>query len=116
MRGPWLPRLSQRSIQQSRPLDLKANGVTLSTPLCRSRFPLWAPQTLTDTAPSTLYAAKGRLYPLERKLTHGLDLHGILDLCQHPRTDEDLSWLRLIAQSRGDVRHRPDSGIVESPS
>ena len=54
-------------------------------------------------------------YPLERKLAHGLDLHGILDFCQHPRTNQDLSWLRFIAEARGNIGHRPDGGIVEAP-
>ena len=53
-------------------------------------------------------------YPLERKLTHGLDVHGILDLHQHPRADEDLSWLGLIAEARGDIGHCADGGIVEA--
>ena len=35
--------------------------------------------------------------PLERELTHRLDLHGILDLHEHPRTDQDLPWLGFIA-------------------
>jgi hypothetical protein len=34
---------------------------------------------------------------LEFELAHRLDLHCILDLRQHPRTDQDLSWLRFIA-------------------
>ena len=51
--------------------------------------------------------------PLQLELTDRLDLHGVLDLHQHSRTDEDLSGLRLIAQSRGNVRHGPDSGVVE---
>ena len=51
--------------------------------------------------------------PLQLELTDRLDLHGVLDLHQHSRTDEDLSGLRLIAQSRGNVRHGPNSGVVE---
>ena len=53
-------------------------------------------------------------YPLQRKLTHRLDVHGILDLHQHPRTDEDLSWLGFIAEARGDIGHCADGGIVEA--
>ena len=52
--------------------------------------------------------------PLQLELAHRLDLHGVLDLHQHPRTDEDLSRLGLIAKARGDVGYRPDSGIVEA--
>jgi hypothetical protein len=51
--------------------------------------------------------------PLQLELTHRLDLHGVLDLCQHSRADEDLSGLGLVAQARGDVRYRADSGVVE---
>ena len=53
-------------------------------------------------------------YPLQRELTDRLDFHGMLDLHQHPRTDEDLPRLGLIAKARGDVRNRPDCRIVES--
>ena len=35
--------------------------------------------------------------PLQLELTDWLDLHGILDLRQHPRTNQDLPWLRFIA-------------------
>ena len=52
--------------------------------------------------------------PLQLELAHWLDLHRILDLRQHARTDEDLPWLGLIAKARGDIRNGPDSGIVES--
>ena len=52
--------------------------------------------------------------PLQLELTDGLDLHGILDLRQHPRTNQDLPWLRFIAEPRGNIGHRPDSGIVEA--
>ena len=53
--------------------------------------------------------------PLQLELTDWLDLHGVLDLRQHSRTDEDLPWLGFIAEPRGDIRHRPDGGIVEAP-
>ena len=56
----------------------------------------------------------GAAVSLERKLAHGLDLHGVFDLRQHPRTNEDLSRLGLIAKARGDVGYRPDCGIVEA--
>src|SRR6185312_6754576 len=32
-----------------------------------------------------------------------------------PRTDEDLSWLGLIAKAGGDVRHRTNGRIIETP-
>ena len=35
--------------------------------------------------------------PLQLKLAHRLDLDGILDLCQHTRTNQDLPGLRFIA-------------------
>ena len=35
--------------------------------------------------------------PLQFELAHGLDLHCILDLRQHPRTNQDLPRLRFIA-------------------
>ena len=53
--------------------------------------------------------------PLQLELTDWLDLHGVLDLHQHSRTDEDLPRLGLIAEPRGNIRYRPDSGIVEAP-
>jgi hypothetical protein len=52
--------------------------------------------------------------PLQLELTDQLDLHCILDLRQHPRTDEDLSRLGLVAQARRDVGHRADGSIVEA--
>ena len=52
--------------------------------------------------------------PLQLELTDWLDLHGVLDLCQHPRTDENLPRLGLIAQTRGNIRHGPDGGIIKS--
>ena len=52
--------------------------------------------------------------PLQLELTYGLDRHGILDLRQHPRTDEDLSRLRLVAQPRGDVGHRANSCVIKA--
>jgi hypothetical protein len=45
--------------------------------------------------------------PLQLELTHGLDVHGVLDLCQHPR-------LGLIAKPRGDVGYGADGGVVEA--
>ena len=53
--------------------------------------------------------------PLQRELTHRLDLHGVLDLRQHSRADEDLPRLGFIAQPRGDIGYRPDGGIIEAP-
>ncbi len=38
----------------------------------------------------------------------------MLDLRQHTSTDEDLSGPGFVAKTRGDVRHRPDSGVVET--
>ena len=52
--------------------------------------------------------------PLQLELTDWLDLHGVLDLRQHSRADEDLPRLGFIAEPRGDVGHRPDGGIVEA--
>ena len=52
--------------------------------------------------------------PLQLELTDRLDRHGVLDLHQHPRTDEDLPRLGFIAKPRGDVGNRPDSCIVEA--
>jgi hypothetical protein len=52
--------------------------------------------------------------PFQLELAGWLYLDGMLDLRQHPRTDEDLSWLGLVAEPRGDVRHGPDGGIVKS--
>jgi hypothetical protein len=52
--------------------------------------------------------------PLQLELTHRLDLHGILDLRQHSRANEDLPRPGFIAEARGHVRHRPDGGIVKS--
>ena len=40
---------------------------------------------------------QGSPYSLERKLANWLYCDRVLDLRQHPRTDEDLSWLGLIA-------------------
>ena len=52
--------------------------------------------------------------PLQLELTHRLDFHGIFDLRQHARANENLPRLRFIAKPRGDVRDRADGGIVEA--
>ena len=52
--------------------------------------------------------------PLQLELTDRLDLDDVLDLHQHPRTDEDLTRLGFIAKRRGDIRHCTDGGIVEA--
>src|SRR5580693_5233601 len=52
---------------------------------------------------------------LQLELAYGLDLHGILDLRQHSRANEDLPRLGLVAEARGHVRYRPDGCIVEAP-
>ena len=51
---------------------------------------------------------------LQRKLTHRLDFHDILDLHEHPRANQDLPWLRFVAKPRGDIGYRPYRGIVEA--
>ena len=51
--------------------------------------------------------------PLQRELIHRLDLHGVLDFHQHSRANEDLTWLGIIAEARGHVRYRADSGVVK---
>jgi hypothetical protein len=51
--------------------------------------------------------------PLQLELTDRLDLHGILDLHQHARANENLTGLGLVAKPRGDVRHRANGGVVE---
>ena len=53
--------------------------------------------------------------PLQLELTNRLDLHGVLDLRQHSRADQNLPRLGFIAKARGHVRHRPDGGIIEAP-
>src|ERR1700735_2230432 len=52
--------------------------------------------------------------PLQLELADWLDLHGVLDLSQDTRTNEDLPRLGFIAEARGHVRYRPDGGIVEA--
>ena len=52
----------------------------------------------------------------ERKLADWLNGHGIFDLRQHSGANQDLTGLGFVAQSRCDVGHRPNGGIVESPS
>ena len=52
--------------------------------------------------------------PLQLELTDWLDLHGIFDFREHSRADENLPWLGLIAKAGGNVRNRPDCGIVKS--
>ena len=97
------------------PLDSARNGHRAA----------WSPQLASllllasgsyDNAASTLYAARGcRRIPLSANSPTGLNLHGILDFCQHPRTNQDLSWLRFIAEARGNIGNRPYGGIVEAP-
>ena len=52
--------------------------------------------------------------PLQLELAHWLDLHGVLDLHQHSRTDEDLPRLGFVAKPRGDVGNGADGGVVEA--
>ena len=61
-----------------------------------------------------MYAARGRLIPFNSNSPDWLDLHGVLDCDQHPRADEDLSRLGLVAKPRSNIGHRTDSGIVEA--
>ena len=53
--------------------------------------------------------------PLQLELADRLNRHGVLDLCQHPRTDEDLPRLGFVAEPRRDVGYGPYSGLVEAP-
>jgi hypothetical protein len=50
----------------------------------------------------------------QRELAHRLDLHGILDLRQHPRTGQDLPGLGFIAKPRGNIGYRANGGIIEA--
>jgi len=52
--------------------------------------------------------------PLQLELAQWLDPYGLLDLCEHARTYQDLSRLGFIAEPRGDIGHGPDGGIVEA--
>src|SRR5262249_36279993 len=51
--------------------------------------------------------------PFQLELADWLDLHGVLDLRQDARADEDLPWLGFVAKARGNVGHCTDGGIVE---
>jgi hypothetical protein len=51
--------------------------------------------------------------PLQLELADWLDLHGVLDLHQHARTDEDLTRLGFVAKARSDVGNGADGGVVE---
>jgi hypothetical protein len=53
-----------------------------------------------------------RVMPLFN-LMEGMN-HGVLDLHQHSRADEDLPRFGLIAKTRGNVRNRPDGRIIEA--
>jgi hypothetical protein len=52
--------------------------------------------------------------PFQLELTNRLDLHGVLDLHQDSRGDQDLTRFGFVAEARGDVGHRADSGIIEA--
>jgi hypothetical protein len=39
-----------------------------------------------------------------------------IDLHQHARADEYLTWLGLVAKARGDVGDRPDCAMAKSAS
>ena len=45
--------------------------------------------------------------PLQLELTDRLDFHGILDLRQHARANENLPRLGFVAEPRGDVGSVP---------
>src|SRR5215467_933860 len=51
---------------------------------------------------------------LERELTHRLDGHSILDLREHPRTNQDLPGFCFIAEPRSNVGYGADGGIIEA--
>ena len=61
-----------------------------------------------------MYAARGRLIPFSTKSPTGSTFHGVSYLRQHPRTDEDLSWLGLIAKAGCDVGYGAYGGVVEA--
>jgi hypothetical protein len=52
--------------------------------------------------------------PLQLELADWLNLHGVLDLRQHPRTNQDLPRLGFIAKPRSNIGYRPDGGVVEA--
>ena len=52
---------------------------------------------------------------LECKLTHWLDGHRIFDRHEDARTDQDLTGLGFVAQTRCDIGHRADRSVVEAP-
>ena len=68
-----------------------------------------------ETAASYVVRRQGPPDTLERKLTHRLNLYRILDRHQYPRTDKYLPGLGFIAEARGNIGHRADGGIVETP-
>jgi hypothetical protein len=72
-------------------------------------------QRYCETAPSTLYAARGRLISFKLEFANWLDLHRVLDFCQHSRADEDLTRLGFIAKARGDVGNGPNGGVIKAP-
>src|SRR5690348_10614859 len=50
----------------------------------------------------------------ERELTHRLDRHSVLDLREHPRTNQDLPGLGFIAEPRSNIGYRADGRIIEA--
>ena len=73
----------------------------------------WSVQIAFLLGADHIVSRQGPPDPLQLELTHWLDLHGVLDFRQHARTDEDLSWPRLITEARGDVGDGANGGVVE---
>ena len=51
---------------------------------------------------------------LKFKLANCLDRDGVLDRHQHARANQNLTGLGFVAESRSDVGHSPDGGVVKT--
>jgi hypothetical protein len=57
----------------------------------------------------------GSANTLKRELPSGLDGDGVLDRHQNTRADQNLTGFGFVAKPGGNVRHRPNGGIVKTP-
>jgi hypothetical protein len=62
---------------------------------------LWLWSSSCGNGADHIVRRQGPPDPLQFELTHGLDLHGVLDFHQHSRADEDLTRLGFVAKPRG---------------
>src|SRR5262249_54116176 len=78
-------------------------GLSKSSALCRSR----------GLRPAHVVNLDRLGEPLQLDIADLLQREQGLDGTCHPLADQDLAVLGLVAETRGDIAHRPDRGVID---